>query len=148
MVDLGAVQQLLAAWWFNYDASNFGALEDLLTLDTHFTCRSDTGATDYEDFIRADLRGRDDVMAWQTNHRRNSPYPLRHNGTNVHVTGGTAAAATFASYLFVTQIAGGAVSNLSSGICTGAVRRDGGTVRLAALHIVLDTMESTVGTSP
>jgi hypothetical protein len=147
MVDLGAVQQLLATWWFNYDEGNFSVLEGLLTHDTHFTCRSDTGETAYEEFIRADVRGRDEVMAWQTGHRRNSPYPLRHNATNVHVIGGFDGEAAFASYIFVTHIVDGTVANLSSGICTGAVREEGGAPRLAALEVVLDTMDSDVFTA-
>ena len=62
------------------------------------------GATDYEDFVRSDVRGQAEVMAWKTDHRINSPYPLRHNGTNVHVVEDHGDEATFASYIFVTQI--------------------------------------------
>lgn len=142
MVDLGAVQDAIGRWWVNYDEGRFAVWPDLLTDDVHFTCRSDTGATDYEEFIRADVRGRDTVIRWQTEHRRNSPYPLRHNATNVHLTGRDGADATFASYLFATQIVGGAVTNLSSGQVSGAVRAVDGTPRLAALHVVLDTMNS------
>lgn len=152
MVDLAAVQQLLATWWFTYDEGNFASLEGLLTRDTVFTCRSDTGATDYEEFIRADVSGRDAVMAWQTSHRENSPYPLRHNATNIHLTGDDTAGdgaggVTFASYLHVTHIVDSAVTNLSSGICTGTVREEDGAPRLAALHVVLDTMISDVFTT-
>ena len=82
-VDTAAVHELLGRWWFNYDEGNFDVLAQLLTDDAHFTCRTDTGTTDYEEFVRCDLRGRDEVMAWQTDHRSNSPYPLRHNCTNV-----------------------------------------------------------------
>jgi hypothetical protein len=134
-------------WWFNYDEGNFSVLEGLLTHDTHFTCRSDTGETAYEEFIRADVRGRDEVMAWQTGHRRNSPYPLRHNATNVHVIGSFDGEAAFASYVFVTHIVDGTVANLSSGICTGAVQEEGGAPRLAALEVVLDKMDSDVFTA-
>jgi SnoaL-like domain len=142
MVEAAALQQLIAKWWFDYDEGRFDALRDLLTPDVHFSCRSDTGATEYEEFIRADVRGRDEVMAWQTEHRRNSPYPLRHNGTNVHVGETTGDQATFESYIFVTQVVDGNPSNLSSGICRGAVRDEGGTLRICELEVVLDTMTS------
>ena len=91
MIEPSALQDLLGRWWWNYDEGNFDVLADLLTDDAHFSCRTDTGTTDYEKFVRADVRGRDAVMAWQTDHRINSPYPLRHNGTNVHVVGSAAA---------------------------------------------------------
>jgi hypothetical protein len=116
-------------------------LMTLLTDDVHFSCRTDTGTTDYEEFVRADYSGRDAVMAWQTDHRLHSPYPLRHNGTNVHITGQHGDEATFSSYIFVSQIVGG-VSPLSSAIVNGRVRRDGAQLLLAELAVVLDTMDS------
>ena len=113
----------------------------MLTGDVHFSCRTDSGATDYEEFVRADYRGRDAVMAWQTDHREHSPYPLRHNGTNVHVVEQRANEATFSSYIFVSQIVGG-VSPLSTAIVNGAVRVEDDALRISALEVVLDTMES------
>src|ERR1700704_4788498 len=101
MIELAQLQNLVGRWWFNYDEGNFKVLEDLLTDDVHFSCRSDSGATDYEEFVRADYDGRDEVMAWQTDHRIRSPYPLRHNGTNVHFVEQRGNEATFASYIFV-----------------------------------------------
>jgi len=145
-VDPAALQQLIARWWFNYDEGHFETLRELLTDDTHFMCRSDTGATDYEEFIRADVRGRDQVMEWQTEHRRNSPYPLRHNGSNVHLVESRGAEASFGSYIFVTQIVDGSPSNLSSGICRGTVRDENGKLRISELEVVLDTMSSVLFT--
>lgn len=144
MIDPGAVQNLVGRWWFNYDEGNFDVWPELVADDAHFTCRTDTGQTDFEAFVRADVRGKDAFLAWQEDHRRNSPYPLRHNGTNVHVTGGTGNEASFSSYIFVTQIVAGAVSNLSSGRCTGVVREEAGVLRIAELHVVLDTHDSEV----
>jgi hypothetical protein len=142
VIDDAAVQALLGRWWFNYDEGNFAELKDLLTDDAQFTCRTDTGATHYEEFVRADLAGRDEVVAWQTQHREASPYPLRHNATNVHVVDQRGDEASVASYIFVTHIAGGAVANLSTGIVRATVRRRGDEVRIAALHVVLDTRAS------
>jgi len=145
MIEPAQVQDLVARWWWNYDEGNFDVLTGLLTDDVHFSCRTDTGTTDYEEFVRADHTGRDAVMAWQTDHRRNSPYPLRHNGTNVHITEQQADEARFSSYIFVSQIVGG-VSPLSTAIVNGRVRRRGDALLLAELEVVLDTMDSKVFT--
>jgi hypothetical protein len=142
MLDIAHVAELLGRWWFNYDEGNFEVLSSLLTEDVHFTCRTDTGMTDYEDFVRADHRGRDAVLAWQTQHRLDSPYPLRHMGINVHVTGRDGDDVLFSSYLFVTQIVDGKVSNLSTAIVTGSARAEGSSARLSALHVALDTQSS------
>ena len=142
MVDLSAVQNLVAGWWFDYDQGNFDAWSDYFTADAHFSCRSDSGQTDFEDFIRADVTGREAVVAWQIQHRRDSPYPLRHNGTNVHITTTRGEEADFRSYLFVTQIVGGGVANLASGQCLGTVRVEDGAVRIADLRVILDFTNS------
>jgi hypothetical protein len=142
VIEPAAVQELLGRWWWNYDEGRFDVLAGLLADDAHFSCRTDTGATAFEDFVRCDVTGRDDVMAWQTQHRIDSPYPLRHHGSNVHIVGYGDDGATFASYIFVTQIVDGAVSNLSTGIVNGAVRLQDGALRLTRLEVVLDTRQS------
>jgi SnoaL-like domain len=139
--DIASVQELIGRWWFDYDEGHFERFTALLTADVHFTCRTDTGTTAYEDFVRADVRGREEVAAWQTDHRRRSPYPLRHNGTNTHVVARRQDEIDFASYILVTQIVEG-VAPLSTAIVTGTVRDEDGTLRIAALHVVLDTMQS------
>ncbi len=141
MIEPAAIQDLVSRWWWNYDEGNFKVLAELLTEDVHFSCRTDSGATDYEEFVRADYKGRDAVMAWQTDHREHSPYPLRHNGTNVHVVEQRGNEATFSSYIFVSQIVGG-VSPLSTAIVNGAVRVEDDALRISELEVVLDTMES------
>jgi SnoaL-like protein len=142
MIDVAAVSELLGRWWFNYDQGNFDVLETLLTDDVRFSCRTDSGNTAYEEFVRSDNRGRDAVMAWQREHRLDSPYPLRHMGLNIHLTGRRGDEATFSSYIFVTQIVDGSVSNLSTAIVNGAARRDGDDVRLSEVEVVLDTTSS------
>lgn len=142
MVDVSAVRNLLASWWFDYDQGNFDVFPEYFTAAVRFSCRSDSGATAFEEFVTADVAGRDAVVAWQIDHRRNSPYPLRHNGTNVHVTKGDGNSAEFRSYIFVTHIVSGAVTNLSSGLCLGNVREEDGRLRLAELRIVLDFTDS------
>jgi hypothetical protein len=137
------LQDTIARWWWNYDEGNFDVLSSLLTEDVHFTCRTDTGTTDFEEFVRADARGRDTVMHWQSEHRKNSPYPLRHNGTNVHIVEQRGDEASFASYIHVTQVVDLQVVGLPAGIVTGVVRQEpDGVLRIAALEVVLDTMTS------
>lgn len=142
MVDLSAVQNVVAAWWFDYDQGNVETWPGYFTPDAHFSCRSDSGQTGFEEFIRADVTGGDAIVTWQVDHRENSPYPLRHNATNIHLAASGPTGAAFRSYLFVTQIVGGAVSNLASGICTGTVREHAGAVRFADLRVVLDFTDS------
>lgn len=136
------VTSLVYGWWFDYDQGDFEAWPAYFTQDAHFTCRTDTGATAFEEFVRADVRGRAHVLAWQEDHRRHSPYPLRHNGTNVHIANADADGVDFRSYIFVTQIAGGAVSNLSTGRVTGRICREDQVLGFASLHVVLDTLDS------
>ena len=147
MVDRAELLDLIGRWWWNYDEGHFDVLDACLTDDAHFTCRTDTGATDWEEFVRADIVGRDEVMAWQTEHRVNSPYPLRHSATNVHVVDASDDAATFASYICVTHMVNGAPATLPAGIVTGATRMVGGKLKIAELHVILDTMESVVFSS-
>ena len=144
MIEAADVQNLLMSWWFDYDQGNFDAWPDYFTSDAHFSCRADTGQTDYEEFVRADVKGRDEVLAWQIDHRKNSPYPLRHNGTNIHVTSSTTDSAEYRSYIWVTQIVGGTPSPLSTAIVLGSVRVEDGRLRLADLRVILDTADSDV----
>lgn len=144
MIGLADVQNLLASWWFDYDRGAFETWPGYFTVDAHFSCRSDSGQTAFEEFVTADVDGRDAVVAWQTEHRRNSPYPLRHNGTNVHVTEVRDGEADFRSYIFVTHVVAGGVANLASGVCHGTVRQEDGMSKLAALHLVLDFTDSVV----
>lgn len=137
------VAQVVAKWWFHYDEWDPEVLRSVVTDDFRFVCRSDTGATDYEDFIRADLRGVDAVMAWQEDHRENSPYPLRHNGTNVFVTGFDGTETSFSSYIFVTKIVDGKPFNSSSALVRGGVQATAdGAPALSRLEVILDTRDS------
>jgi len=144
VIDPAALANLLGKWWFNYDEGNFDVLTTLLTDDVHFTCRTDTDTVAWAEFARADARGRDTVMAWQTEHRRNSPYPLRHNGTNVHIVEQHGNVASFASYISVSQVANEMPVPLPGGVVRGVVRREHDELRIAELHVVLDTMTSDV----
>jgi hypothetical protein len=144
VIDPAVVADVVGRWWFNYDEGNFDVLADLLTHDVHFTCRTDTDAVAWAEFARADASGRETVVHWQTEHRRNSPYPLRHHGTNVHIVEQRGNEATFASYIHVTQVANEAPVAIPGGVVNGAVRREPDGIRISELHVVLDTMTSDV----
>lgn len=144
MIQLNDVQNLIASWWFDYDQGTFDTWAGYFTDDAHFLCRSDLGNTQFEEFFRADISGRDAVLEWQIDHRKNSPYPLRHNGTNVHITSVVGNEANFRSYLFVTKILDGAVSNVSTGCVLGRVRDEAGTAKIAELQVILDFANSEV----
>ena len=125
MIQPADVQQLILKWWFAYDNALFDEWPGMWSADAHFSCRTDTGTTDYEEFVNADAVGRDAVIAWQTDHRMHSPHPLRHNGQNVHLVRADDATADFRSYIWVTQIVGGSPSPLSTAIVHGSVVRRG-----------------------
>ncbi len=144
MIDPAALADLVGRWWFNYDEGNFDVLAGLLTDDVHFTCRTDTDTVAWAEFAKADVSGRDTVMYWQTEHRRNSPYPLRHHGTNVHIVEQHGNEATFASYIHVTQVADETPVSIPGGIVQGAVRQESSGLRICELAVVLDTMTSNV----
>lgn len=144
MIQPSDAVQLLTKWWFAYDNALFDEWPDMWSSEPHFSCRTDTGKTAYEEFVNADVNGRDEVLAWQTDHRVNSPHPLRHNGTNVHLTSADDATADFRSYIWVTQIVGGSPSPLSTAIVHGSVVLEDGALRISDLNVVLDTEDSTV----
>lgn len=144
MIQSADVQQLLAHWWFAYDNAIYDEWPDLFTEDAHFICRTDTGTTSFEEFVNADVHGKPDVLAWQTEHRKGSPHPLRHGGENVHITNNRGNEAEFRSYIRVSQIVGGSPSALSTAIVSGTVRLEDGALRLSALTVILDTEDSTV----
>ena len=81
-------------------------------------------------------------MAWTREHRRNSPYPLRHHAANIHVVDERGAELDLESYLFVTQIIERKPSTLSSGLVHWTLVRTGSGYRIRQKHVVLDSIES------
>lgn len=140
MHDRFAVHELLHRWWFVYDEGEFASWEDMFTEDVWFTSRTDTGNHPHESFIASDNRGRADVLAWQREHRLASPYPLRHNGTNIHVVDESGEEVRLASYIDVTSVVERVPASVASGIVRAVARREEGRYRLAEVHVVLDTM--------
>ena len=142
MISPAELQDLMGKWWLNYDEGNFDVLGELLTDDVRFTCRTDSEEVAWAEFVRADLSGRDDVMEWQVDHRLNSPYPLRHNGANVHFTGDREGDAPFAMYVDVTHVVDQMPASIPGGVVRGKVRQLSEGLRICEFGMVLDTMTS------
>jgi hypothetical protein len=136
------ISDLLARWWYRYDEGRIDELATFLTDDATFRTRTDTGTTAYEDFVRADFRGAEEICFWQAKHRAASPYPLRHMTMNVGVEHVDGAAADFTSYLLVTHMVDGRPAPLPGGVLHGTARRTEDGLRLSAFELVLDTQDS------
>ena len=137
-----AAHELIHRYWFNYDEGHLDVLDALLTDDCHTSSRTELGTHPHEQFIASDVRGRDAVMAWKRDHRKNSPYPLRHHAANIHVTAERGEDVDVESYLFVTQIIDRRPSTLSSGLVHWTLRRTADGYRVHRQHTVLDSIES------
>jgi SnoaL-like domain len=140
--DRFAAHELIHRWWYNYDEGNLAVLEGLLTEDCHTSSRTELGTHPYEDFIRSDNWGRSAVMAWKKEHRKHSPYPLRHHAANVHVVAERGDELDLESYLFVTQIIDRRPSTLSSGLVHWTLVRTADGYRVRDQQTVLDSIES------
>jgi SnoaL-like domain len=137
-----AIHELVNRWWVNYDEGRLDVLSDLLTDDCHCSSRTELGNHPFEEFIAADNKGREAVMAWKKDHRRHSPYPLRHHAANVFVTAERDDEVDVESYLFVTQIIDRKPSTLSSGFVHWTLARTPDGYRVKEQHTVLDSIES------
>lgn len=141
-ISLSELQEFVAEFWYHYDEGHYDELAARFADNIHYASHSDTGTSEFEEFVRADLHGRDETVAWLTEHRNGSPYPLRHNGTNIFRTGSDGAVTTFRSYIFVTQVTNGVPFAVSSGIVDGGVMRGPSGLLLTSMTVILDTRES------
>jgi hypothetical protein len=137
-----AAHQLVHRWWFTYDEGRLDELAGLLADDCHLSSRTETGQHPHEEFIRSDSRGREAAMAWTREHRRHSPYPLRHHAANIHVTAERDHELDLESYLFVTQIVDRRPSTLSSGIVHLTLARTDSGYLIRRKEVILDSIES------
>ena len=140
--DRFAAHELINRYWFLYDEGRLGELAALLTDDCHLRSRTETGLHPFEEFIASDNRGKDAAMAWTKEHRKHSPYPLRHHAANVHVLAERGDELDLDSYLFVTQIIERTPSTLSSGIVHWTLRLTEGGYTVLSKEVVLDSIES------
>jgi len=141
-IALSELQELVAGFWYHYDAAHYDELAARYAEDVHYLTRSDTGASPFEELMSPELHGRQAVMDWLSEHRRQSPYPLRHHATNVHRTGvdGDVTYARF--YIFVNQIANFVPFAVSSGVVDVGVRREASGLKFTKMDVVLDTQNS------
>jgi len=137
-----AAHELIHRYWYNYDEGYLDVLAGFLADDCHLSSRTETGQHPFEEFIRSDNHGRDAAMAWTKDHRRHSPYPLRHNATNIHVVAERGDELDLESYLFVTQIIDRKPSTLSSGIVHWTLELTDDGYRVLRKDVVLDSIES------
>ena len=140
--DRFATHEFINRYWFNYDEGHLDVIAGLLTDDCHLSSRTETGLHPQEEFIRSDNHGRDNAMAWTKDHRKHSPYPLRHHAANVHVVAERGDEIDLESYLFVTQIIDRKPSTLSSGIVRWTLKLTDDGYRVQRKDVVLDSIES------
>jgi hypothetical protein len=142
-VTLSELQEFIAGFWYHYDEAHYDELAARYAQDVHCVSRSDSGASPFEELMSPELRGRDAVIDWLSEHRKQSPFPLRHHTTNVHRTGTEGDITRARFYIFVNQIANFVPFAVSSGVVNVAVRRgaDNG-LEFTEMDVVLDTTNS------
>jgi hypothetical protein len=141
-ITLQELQEFIAGFWYHYDEAHYDKLAARYAEDVHYLTRSDSGASPFEDLMSPELCGRDAVMDWLSEHRKQSPYPLRHHATNVHRTGADGELTRARFYILVNQIVNYVPFAVSSGVANIAVRRGAKGLEFTEMDIVLDTIYS------
>jgi SnoaL-like domain len=141
-ISLSEIQEFFGAFWFHYDSGHCGELAARFAEDAIYLSRSESGASPFEEVLAANLSGRDKIIAWLSEHREGSPYPLRHNGTNIHRTGTDGAITAVRSYIFVTQIANHVPFAVSSGVLESGIRRGPHGLEFTKFDLIMDTHNS------
>lgn len=141
-IALAELQEFVSEFWFHYDEAHYDEMAAAYADDIRYVSRSDSGASPFEELMSPELQGRDTVMEWLSEHRRQSPYPLRHHATNLHRTGTDGDVTRARFYIFVNQIANFVPFAVSSGIANVAVRRGAAGLEFTEMEVVLDTTNS------
>jgi hypothetical protein len=141
-ITLPELQEFIAGFWYHYDEAHYDELAARYAEDVHYLTRSDTGASPFEELMSPELDGRDAVMEWLSEHRKQSPYPLRHHATNVHRTGTDGGVTRARFYIFVNQVANFVPFAVSSGVVSVGVRRGTNGLEFTDMDVVLDTHNS------
>lgn len=142
MITLPDLQEFIAGFWYHYDEAHYDELAARCAPDVRYVSRSDSGASPFEELMSPELHGRAAVLEWLAEHRRQSPYPLRHHATNVHRAGADGDVTLVRFYLFVNQIANFVPFAVSSGVANVAVRRGVNGLEFTRMEVVLDTTNS------
>jgi hypothetical protein len=141
-ITLSELQEFIAGFWYHYDEAHYGELAARYAEDVRYLTRSDSGASPFEELMSPELNGRDAVIDWLSEHRQQSPYPLRHHATNVHRTGTDGGITRARFYIFVNQIANFVPFAVSSGVVGVGVRRGANGLEFTEMDVVLDTQNS------
>jgi hypothetical protein len=141
-ITLPELQEFIAGFWYHYDEAHYDELAARYAEEVHYVSRSDSGASPFEKLMSPELRGRDAVMEWLSEHRKQSPYPLRHHATNVHRIGTDGEVTRARFYIFVNQIANFVPFAVSSGVVHVGIRREASGLVFTKMDVVLDTQNS------
>ncbi|MGZ5391471.1 MAG: polyketide cyclase [Mycobacterium sp.] len=141
-ITLSEVQEFIAGFWFHYDQGHFDELAFRVGDEMDYVSRSESGACPFEDLLKAELHGGAETMAWLTQHRNESPYPLRHHATNIFRIGVDGAVTKVRFYLFVNQITNAVPFAVSSGVVDVGIRRADHGLVLTSMKVILDADDS------
>jgi hypothetical protein len=141
-ITLPELQEFIAGFWYHYDEAHYDELAARYGEDVHYVSRSDSGASPFEELMSPELYGRGAVMEWLSEHREQSPYPLRHHATNVHRTGNDGDITRVRFYIFVNQIANFVPFAVSSGVVNVGIRRAASGLVFTDMEVVLDVQNS------
>jgi hypothetical protein len=141
-IALPELQEFVAGFWFDYDEAHYEELTVRYAENVHYVTRSDSGSSPFEELMSPELHGRDVVMAWLSEHRKQSPYPLRHHATNVHRTGTDGEVTRARFYIFVNQVANFVPFAVSSGVVNVGVRLGANGLEFTEMEVVLDATNS------
>ncbi|OBK74757.1 nuclear transport factor 2 family protein [Mycobacterium sp. 1164985.4] len=141
-ITLSEVQEFIAAFWYHYDQGHFAELGARLGEEMEYLSRSDSGNCPFEDLLAAELHGKDETLAWLTQHRNENPYPLRHHATNVFRTGVDGDVTTARFYLYVNQVTNNVPFDVSSGVVDVGIRRAGDGLVFTSMTVILDAEDS------
>src|SRR6185437_14423685 len=100
-ITLAEIQEFIAGFWYHYDEAHYDEVAARCAEDVRYVSRSDSGASPFEELMSPELRGRAAVMEWLSEHREQSPYPLRHHAGNVHRIGTDGDVTRVRFYIFV-----------------------------------------------
>jgi len=141
-IALPELQEFIAGFWYHYDEAHYDELAARYAKDVHYLTRSDSGTSPFEELMSPELHGRDAVVEWLSEHRKQSPCSLRHHATNVHRTGSDGDITRARFYILVNQIANFVPFAVSSGVVNVGIRRQASGLVFTAMEVVLDTQNS------
>ncbi|MDF2581388.1 MAG: hypothetical protein K0R33_31 [Mycobacterium sp.] len=141
-ITLPEVQEFIASFWYHYDQGQFDVLATFIADEMQYLSRSDSGNCPFEDLLAAELSGAADTLAWLKQHRDENPYPLRHHATNVFRTSTDGDVTGVRFYLYVNQVTNNVPFDVSSGVVDIGVRRNGDSLALTNMTVVLDAEDS------